>query len=521
MLPVKRIVLNLAQQLAAWSKAKTIILEWGRGTGKSTILAWYFMQMCLTMPRGKFYLAGNSFKQMLGETLPSTFESLERMGWYENIHFTVGRPGPAHWPRPFQRPANWHNFIHTYTGAAFSLVSQDKSKVEARGQNFDGGIGDEVALLDPKRLFNECHAGMRTNRESFKRSPFYLTKVYASSTPMTREGQWFLKYEGEAIAEALRIKESGKEPAQRRYNFLRANALVNRANLSPTWFDEMRADAVSQMMFDAEIMNIRPNLVVNSFYPMLKPKLHYYSMSDSDYWLGQLVDRKQFFDTAEGDMDYDKNKPLIINFDPGAAINVVIAKQLHESKGERQQRTLKSWYRKHPSIIQELIEHDVLPYYAGQKYKVVDLFYDRTAKNRVANSRTTIADDVIAIFRRAGWRVNDRTIRRVVTQDEKYHVNNKVLKEDPNDAKLYKARINRDNNRDLIISLENAEAKEVSSRGGRKMIAKNKLSEKRIGTTPRQHATDFSDAWDLSEHYYARVAMRATEGVFRDVIMIG
>ncbi len=504
MKPVRKILLNLAQLAAVGSKAKTIILEWGRGTGKSTILAWYFMQMALSMPRGKFYLAGSSFKAMLGETLPSTFESLERMGWHENIHFFVGKPGPAHWPRPYQRPANWHNFIHTYTGAVFSLLSQDKSKVEARGQNFDAGLGDEVAMLDPKRLFNEAHAGMRTNREVFKRSPYYLTKVYASSTPVTREGQWFLKYEDYA-----RAKPS-------KYNFLRANALVNRQNLSPTWFEEMRADAVSQMMFDAEIMNIRPNLVVNSFYPMLKPKLHYYSADDSDYWLDQIIDRKPFHDTAEGDMDYDRLKPLILCFDPGSAINVAIIKQLYERKGHREQRTLKSWFRKHPSIIQELIEEDVIPYYAKHGYKVVNMFYDRTAKNRVANSRKTVADDVIDVFRRHGWKVNDRTIRKVVTQDEKYHVCNKVLKEDPQDLTLYKARINRGNNRDLIISLENAEAMD----GRDNKIKKNKLSEKRMGSTPRQHATDFSDAWDLSEHYYAKIAMRG-EVAFRDVSMVG
>jgi hypothetical protein len=498
-LPTKKLVLNLAQMLAVKSTQKTKVLEWGRGTGKSTVLAWFIREMVTGMPRGKFYLTGTTFKAMLGETLPSTRSSLERMGIYENIHYYVGKRGPKHWDHPYESPADWRNYIHFWTGSAFALVSQDPGRVESRGQNYDGGLGDEVAQLDPERLFNECQAGKRTWREAFKKHPLYLAEIYASSTPVTRLGQWFLKYEQLAL----------EDPEK--YLFLRANALMNRQNLSPTWFSEMRAKAASKIMYDAEILNIRPNLTVNGYYPMLKPRLHYYDAEDREYWLGQLVDRKPYHESAAGDMDYDPDKPLIICFDPGAAINVAVAKQLNEK--HREQRTLRSFWRKHPSVIQELMEYDVLPYYAAHRHKVLYLFYDRTAKSRVANSKKTVADDVIEIFRRNGWQVVDKTVRRVVTQDEKYHIISKVLKED--DPLLYKARINRGNNRDLIISLENAEAKE----DGKGFIRKDKRSEKRMGTLPRQHATDLSDAWDLSEFYYAKIQMRkgGMGGNFNDV----
>lgn len=495
-LPIKKLVLNIPQMMAVLSRQKTKILEWGRGTGKSTVLAWFMREMSTGMPRGKFYLTGTTFKAMLGETLPSTRASLERMGVFENIHYYVGKRGPKHWPHPYESPADWRNFIHFYTGAAFALVSQDPGRVESRGQNFDGGLGDEVAQLDPERLFNECQAGKRTWREPFKKHPLYLAEIYASSTPVTRAGQWWLKFEQEAI-------DNPKD-----FLFLRANALLNRSNLSPTWFDEMRVKAASRMMYDAEILNIRPNLTVNGYYPMLKPRLHYYDADDREYWLNKIVERASFQPAAKGDMDYDPNKPLNVNIDPGSAINVAVVKQVFEK--EKEHRTLKSFWRKHPSIIQDLIEFDVLPYYAEHKHKVVNLFYDRTAKSRVANSRRTVADDVITIFRKAGWQVNDRTVRRVVTQDEKYHVNNKVLKED--DPQLYKVRINRGNNRDLIISMEQAEAIE-DSKGH---IRKDKRSEKRLGSLPRQHATDLSDAWDLDTFYYAKIRMRG-EAAFHDV----
>ena len=96
----------------------------------------------------------------------------------------------------------------------------------------------------------------------------------------------------------------------------------------------------------------------------------------------------------------------------------------------------------------------------------------------------------------------------VVTQDEKYHVISKVMKED--DPQLYKVRINKNNNRDLIISMEHAEA--IEDRKG--VIRKDKRSEKRMGTLPREHATDLSDAFDLDTFYYAKVRMRG-EQAFR------
>lgn len=502
-LPSKRIQLNLAQMLAVVSTQKTKVLEWGRGTGKSTVLAWFILQMVRSMPRGKFYLTGTTFKAMLGDTLPSTKASLERMGIYEDIHYYVGRQGPRHWPKPYEAPANWHNHIHFWTGAAFSLVSQDKGRVESRGHNYDGGLGDEAAQLDPERLFNECQAGKRTWRKEFRDSPLYLAEIYASSTPVTRDGQWFLKYENDAL----------ERPTE--FAFLRANArLCNAHNLSPTWFEEMQLKAASKMMYDAEVENIRPNMTVNGYYPMLKPQLHYYTGSDKDYWLGQLVDRRAFFDTAKGDMDYDPKAPLIISFDPGAAINVCVVMQVVTTHKVRELRTLKSFWAKHPSIIQDLITEKVLPYYEHHQHKVVKLFYDRTAKSRTANSRTTVVDDVVKLLRTAGFRVEDMMgTRRVVTQDEKFHVIGRAMRED--DPQLYRIRINRDNNRDLIVSMENAEAME--NRKG--LINKDKRSEKRMGTLPRQHATDLSDAWDIPVWFYTRVAMRG-EAVFKDVVVM-
>ncbi len=486
--------LNLPQMLAAYSPQGRKWLEWGRGTGKSTILGWFIKELVTSMPRSKGALAGSSFKSMLGETLPSTVEGLERLGIYKDIHYTIGKRADRKfgWDEPFQPPLDWSNFIHFWTGAAIALVSQDKSSVERRGQNFDWVLGDEAAQLDEVRLFNEVLAGNRTRRPLFEGKPLFHAEIFCSTTPVTRAGLWFLKGE-----EAAR-----RDP--RRHVFISASARHNAMNLTPTWFEDMRRSAPSEMMYNAEVLNIRPSLTVQGYYPALGAR-HYYTAIDGDYYLQRAIAGKAHLVSRVADTDVDPELPLIFSFDPGSAINTCVVMQWDPRT--RELRTLRSFWRLYPSLVTELVEHDVLPYYRQHKRKVVELFHDRTANSRQPNTRRTVAEDILHLCRQAGWLVNHRSAgARVITQDEKYHVLNKVLEE--KDPKLPKVRINKDHNRDLIISLEHTEARE-NSKG---LVVKDKSSEKRAGSVPRQHATDLGDAWDLPVFYYAKVCMSQSLG---------
>ncbi len=482
--------LNLPQLLAVHSTQRKKWLEWGRGTGKSTVLGWFIKELVSTMPRSKGALAGASFKQMLGETLPSTVEGLERLGIYKDIHYVIGKRADKKfgWAEPYQPPLDYSNFIHFWTGAAIALVSQDKSSVERRGQNFDWVLGDEAAQLDDVRLFNEVLAGNRTRRPVFEDKPLFHAEIFTSTTPVTRSGLWFLK--GEELART--------DP--RNHVFISASAKLNAMNLTPTWFDDMKRAAPSEMLFNAEVLNIRPTLTVQGYYPALEPARHYYTALDGDYYLMRTITGKPYIESRVADLDLDPDLPLVFSFDPGSAINVCVVMQWDPRT--KVLRTLKSFWRLYPSLITEMVEHDVLPYYRGHKRKVVDLFHDRTANARTPNTRRTVAEDIMHLCRQAGFQVNHRSAgARVILQDEKYHVINKVLEE--KDPRLPRVRINADNNRDLIISLEHTEARE-SSKG---QVNKDKRSEQRMGSTPRQHATDLGDAWDLPVFYYARVAL--------------
>ena len=99
---------------------KTIILEWARGTGKSTILGWYMKEAVIQMPRATGVLVGETYQQILSRTLPSTKEGLEMFGIYEDIDYVVGKSGKKGAGKPFdpfspidlkmQSPINFYQF---------------------------------------------------------------------------------------------------------------------------------------------------------------------------------------------------------------------------------------------------------------------------------------------------------------------------------------------------------------------------------------------------------------------------
>lgn len=494
-----QVYLNVPQMLAVLSPQRKKWLEWGRGTGKSTVFGYFMKEVVTRMPRGKFFLTGSSYRQMLGTTLPSTIEGMELFGLRKDVHYFVGHRAARKlgWPEPFQPPNEWTAAIHFYTGAVVQLVSQDKNSISNRGQNWDGGFGDEAALLDEERYFNECIAGNRTLRPAFEQEPLFHCEILASSTPRTREGLWFLK--GEELART--------DPEN--HVFIRADARHNAHNLRPGWFQDMRQSMPSLADYKAEVLNIRPRLTTDAYYPALS-RGHYYGNMDGNYYLHRFADGRPLDGSSAADLDVDPNKPLIMSFDPGARINVCVVMQ----KLGRQLRTVNEFWKLNPSIIQDMIEHDILPYYRTHKHKVVELFYDRTANNRTPDSRRTLAEKMRELFMKAGWQVVMRSLgARPITQDEKYHLINMALEE--KDQRLPQLRINKDNCRSLIVSLEMAEARENSK--GR--IEKDKRSEARSG--PQQHATHLADAWDLPVFFYCKAGVNEYVGSVPDVKLVG
>ena len=502
--PKRKVEFNLFQMLVGIAEQEFVVAECSRGIGKSSVIGYVLKEAATQLPRGKCAMSGVS-AQAMTETLGSTILALERLGWYKDVHYFIGRRSPdPRWPEPFEPPASskaWTNMIHFFTGFCVVLISQDPGKAEARGHNFDIAIVDEAAQQNERRLGNEVFAALRTWRPEFIGKRMYHKKYFVSSTPVKPEGLWFLKYEEMARTDPKRCL------------FISADSRFNASNLKPGWVEDQRKNFTNEVQYLAEIRNVRPRLTVNGYYPMLNPDRHYYGARDPAYRANYLT-----YDATAGDcrmdMDVAPDMPLIMSFDPGAAINVLDVFQMH--KHGRELRLVRDFFLPSPSIIQDLIETQVVPWYAPHQRKLVYLFFDRTAYSAKADAKNTTAQIVEGILRRAGWSVVVLARKGVITQHSKFHDIANVMNEGPDrlQDQVLTIRMNKDHARDTTISIERAEAKQNS----KNQVVKNKLSEKRAASVPAQHSTHFSDAFDLPVEYYAKVAMNKG-APFMDITM--
>ena len=469
---VKSIDLTIPQLCAVLSTQIKKYLEWGRGSGKSFILAYFILMFVRLMPRASFALVGSTYSQILSRTLPSTIEGLEMFNIFQDVDYVVGRSGKKQgFTMPFQPPNQWNNVIHFSNGTIFQLVSLDNPNT-GRGLNAYGVIGDEAALLDTEKLYNNVKTTNRAQKAIFKDCPLLGAEIYASSTPITKKGKWFTD------VEKLALEKPGT------YFFSKANAFSN-PNIRKEWFEEMRLEAPSELLYEAEILNIRPKEITDGFYANIIPEKHYYTDYNNNYLesIG-VVAKKEHFNCHQ-DNDIKRHSPLILSLDFGVFNCAVVMQQ-----NDDEIRVLKSFFVKSPKLLDDLFIEQFIPYYEPHQEKTIYLYGGHDGNNKLPNSSKTLFEQVIAILEKHGWTVYLMTKGAAATHFDKYLLINAMLKGYPG---LPSIKINEHNNPDLIISIERAEAREAISGNG---VEKNKSSE-RNKSILQQHATHLSDAFDI------------------------
>lgn len=460
---------TLPQLMISIAPQRDIYAEMARGAGKTTVFGKRMRDLVMEMPRASFAMVGQTYMQMLARTLPSAIEGLEMFGLYKDVDYVIGRCGQKNgFAMPFQPPSQWNNIIHFANGAIFQLVSLDNPN-SGRGLNSYAELGDEAALLDPEKLYNNVKTTNRAQKAEFKKCRLLGSSMYVSSTPVSRRGQWFVDME----------KKAKQNPHE--ILFIKASALSN-PYLRPDWFKKMKDEAVSQTMYEAEILNIRPKKIENGFYANLNARRHYYSDYNNSYLEG--VDHNKSYNVScLQDSDVDFKSPLIMSLDFGVFNGIVISQEQ-----DYEYRVLKSMHVKSPKLLDDLILEQFIPYYRAHQCKEVYLYGGHDGHHRLPNSSKTLFEQVEDILYKNGWTVHLLAKNVAPTHADKYLLINAMLKE--TESNLPVIRINEHNNTDLIIALERAEAKE-----GNLGVEKNKSSE-RNKSLPQEHATHLTDAFD-------------------------
>lgn len=466
----KELTFNLPQMLSVVAKQRKKFLEWGRGAGKSTIIAYQLKEIAHKMPRSSSLIVGETYQQILTRTLPSTIASLERMGYYKDLHFFIGKTAPKSWKwqEPYEPTGKYDYYMHWYTGAGFHLVSQDRPG-SGRGLNTDAVIGDEMTLLDFDKLFNDALATKRGNIDRFGKCPLHQSEFFCGTVPMTNKGKWVYKME----------EESRKYPNEIFY--LRASAEENRHNLGENFFKDNKR-RLPTLLYNAEILNIRPDKVEGGFYALLDEDKHTYSAYNYTYLDGLDYNVTEEHLTSKQDKDVNHDQPLELAMDYGAHINVAVIGQ--ESMNTF--RFLNTLYVKHPYRINDLIGN-LCDYYSTHRNKTIYYYYDHTAVFTDASRTITYADEVINILRSRGWSVIPVYIGQAPSHHKRYLFWGIALS---NDKRMPYIQINRHNSKVLLISMLRAGVKE-----GRNGFEKDKRPERnnKIDQSETTHPSDAAD----------------------------
>lgn len=496
---------------------------WGRGTGKSEgLIAPRSFRNVEVMPRGHGCFVGATYLQLLERTLPPVIKGWEQMGMVRGRDFWIRERPPKRFnvPAPIVGPVTSDHCIFFKNGAVASMVSQDRPG-SANGKTVHWIIGDEAKFLDKTKLDNELLMTNRGDERYFGGIPEFHSLLFCTDMPTTKSAMWILDQEKRADPARVQLLLSIRHSIYELYSQLLAfpykrSAILKAITEKKAYWDKLRANCVffseastldnvhgfgikniaklrrqlPNFIFQTAILNKRPFLTENSFYPDLDEH-HFYDAYNYAY-IDQFEVGAGQFDDSRKDGDVDPYSPLDIGGDYGASINPIM---IGQAKG-RQYRVLKELYVLHPERLRHVAQA-FCKYYKHHACKVARYFYDHTAIATSATNEVNYADTFAEELRKEGWEVDMVYIGHVASPIHRYEMWGRCLT--GGDAKLFDVRFNRSNCQYSRISMQQTQIKQ-----GGQGFAKNKGDEKKLNLDQRE-TTHFSDACDtllVGAHLY-------------------
>lgn len=468
----------------------------GRGVGKTTIHAEDFIDDLIAMPRGKFAFGGLTYFHIRTKSMPAIIDQWERRKLYRDIHYYIGHKAPKKygWPEPYQPPLDYSNCIHFYTGSVIEFISFDRPEM-ARSGSYDTMKFDEVQRLKKSAIDSDVLPANRGNRDRFGHIRRHHGTLFTGTMPLSQEGEWVFEYQE-------LMKEHPKD-----YLYLEASARINENILGKQYFRDLKR-TLPQLIYDAEIENIRPNFNKQGFYPMLGEKHLYYDSYDYSFYesLGYEIPKDGGLD-SRGDKDCLKDQPLYLSMDFGSRINCMVVCQ--ELLSINEFRLLKNFYIENDvfqTIVKQFIE-----YYQHHRNKTIYLYGGSDGMKRTnASSHETYFDVVISQLQKAGWIVKLMAQLIEISHLDKYLFYNIALAED---GMIPALRINQNNAYEAYISMKDAAIMPSD-------IQKDKRSE-RNENIPQWKATHLSDAIDNIYYWLYAHLIGDKDTCAHDIIILG
>ncbi len=466
---------NIPQMAFALSRHKHTSLVWGRGCGKSTVYGVRLKDCVYNLPRAKFAIPGETYKQLLTQTLPSTIQGLEMLGFKKDLHYFVGRKPPEKWKwqDAYEPPLTHESSIFFYNGFTAQMISLESDN-GGRGINFDGAAADESGSLNREKLSNNVLAANRGNEHRFNKHWLHHSTLFVGTMPRTVSGRWFPDMEIKAKAEP------------KKYLHMIATSKMNAHNLPEDYFSTMMNDMTPDQ-YRAEILSIRPGKVEHGFYPDFSEAKHTYDASNENYLFGLEGNVTELMkETCRTDSDLRDDLPIDIACDWGAVINTMVCGQ--DATLGNEYKIISAFHVLSPMTLHDLA-NKFCDYYQMKLRKEVNFYYDHTAAYKDAARTTTFAEEMIKTITARGWRVNGTHIGQAAEHATKFLFFSIAHREDSS-TRIPHLRYNKNNCKFLIVSILQAAAQE-----GKNGIQKDKRPERREGQR-QEEATHYSDAHD-------------------------
>lgn len=131
------------------------------------------------MPRSTGIGVGITFNNLYENTVPPLKAFLLSKGFIEDVHFTICKPPPASWPKPYLGLVDktCKNAMCWYNGTVKQFISL-RRKASANGVSAQWGDFDEVKFMDERELVDEIFPVFRGNEQYFKHCSGYLSKFF-------------------------------------------------------------------------------------------------------------------------------------------------------------------------------------------------------------------------------------------------------------------------------------------------------------------------------------------------------
>lgn len=550
---------RLEKRFATWIKMVIDLIspKWlwivaGRATSKtSEILAERFIDVCYDMPGAYFAFVSDTYVNALKNIVPALIEGLNRKGWIQGIHYVVDEPPPAHFEQPYKAPQNYKHTISVFNGCFVNLVSMDQPS-GAAGNSYQHLFGDETKYLDFEKI-KKLTPALRGYKK-FSKSVYYRGSTFTTDMPNIADGEhdWILDRQKEMDPEqcqlALRCGFVLNELKIERINEERIGNIDKVKKLdkqiqkweerwikvrkNSTFFKVVstyvNADYLNVDYFQDSVIALGSEeykTAIGSFPAKVRKGERFYVTLGEHHFIENSINTDYYKRYAIGEEVKETcaalnfihpRTPIDIGVDFGNMNSIVSGQEIGSTV-----YLFKNFYTLPPSGLKQLAKQ-FLDYYEKHPTKILNMYYDRSG-NQYAQINRDMATELqwhIENYEgvRTGWSVNLMNKEQdTIYHEEEYNLMKNIFSgENP---ELPQVKICKYGCRELKSSMQKAKTKvERDRRTGRKMIKKDKSSEKRAVKYLPMESTNMSDA---AKYFFYRKEWAIASAKKKQSSMIG